>query len=230
MARSLGTSETRVRTYAARRGRLSPLTRGRLETLGPARWLPTGPLEPVVTFGRSEPLVLEVGCGHGAAAVAYAASHPGHDVLAVDVHTPGVARMLAAADRAHVSNLRAELGDAVPLLADRIGAGALAAVHLFFPDPWPKNKHAKRRFVSAYTLDLLVSRLASDGYLLVATDQRPYADHVLSVVGRHGGFVASEVERPAWRPLDGFERRAVEVGREIVDLRLDRVHPFGSSD
>ncbi len=211
-----------VRTFAARRGRLSPLTRDRLETLGPARWLPPGPLEPVATFGRSAPVVLEVGCGHGAAAVAYAVSHPSHDVLAVDVHTPGVARMLAAADHLQVTNLRAELGDAVTLLADRISPGALAAVHLFFPDPWPKNKHAKRRFVSAHTLDLLASRLEAEGYVLVATDQRPYAAHVASVVERHGEFVLREVERPSWRPLDGFERRAVEVGRGIVDLRLDR--------
>ncbi len=131
--------------------------------------------------------------------------------------------MLAAADRVGVPNLKATLGDAVELLAGRLRPGGVAAVHLFFPDPWPKNKHAKRRFVSADTLALLDSRLAPGGFVLVATDQPGYAAHVRSVVGAHGAFVvADDATRPSWRPLDGFERRAREVGREIVELRLER--------
>src|ERR1044072_633245 len=129
----------RVRTYAGRAGRRSALTLDRLERFLPERSLPPGPLEPSVAFGRVAPLVLDIGCGHGAAAIAYASTHPAADVLAVDVHVPGIARLLAAADLAGVTNLRVEIGDAVPLLTGRVGPGALAAVHLFFPDPWPKR-------------------------------------------------------------------------------------------
>ena len=153
----------RVRTYSGRRGRLSPLTLDRLDRFGSSRFLPAGPVDAATAFGRVAPLVLEVGSGHGAAAIAYAREHPDHDVLAVDVHTPGIARMLAAADAVGVPNLRVVRGDAVELLTTRIAPGQVAVVHLFFPDPWPKNRHAKRRFVGAATLSLLASRLAHDG-------------------------------------------------------------------
>jgi tRNA (guanine-N7-)-methyltransferase len=177
---------------------------------------------PGEAFGREAPLVLEVGCGHGAAAIAYAAGHPAHDVLAVDVHVPGIARLLAAAEVAGVPNLRVAIGDAVELLDDRVGAGRLTAVHLFFPDPWPKRSHLKRRFVQASTLDLLASRLVADGHVLVATDQSAYAEHVRSEVAAHGGFVVRDVARPSWRPLDGFEPKGLAAGRTVIDLRLDR--------
>ncbi|HEY6740923.1 MAG TPA: tRNA (guanine(46)-N(7))-methyltransferase TrmB [Lapillicoccus sp.] len=213
---------TGIRTYAGRSGRLSALTRERLDRFLPARALPPGPLVPVEAFGREAPVVLDVGCGHGAAAIAYASTHPAHDVLAVDVHVPGMARLLAAAEAAGVANMRVEIGDAVELLTDRVTPGQLAAVHLFFPDPWPKLKHAKRRFVRASTLDLLASRLAAGGHVLVATDQPAYAEHVRSEVRTHGRFVVVDVARPPWRPMDGFERKGVAAGRTIVDLRLDR--------
>jgi tRNA (guanine-N7-)-methyltransferase len=211
----------RIRTYAGRSGRLSALTRERLDRYLPARALPPGPLAPLEAFGREAPVVLDVGCGHGAAAIAYASTHPADDVLAVDVHLPGMARFLAAADAAGVANLRVEIGDAVTLLTERILRRQLAAVHLFFPDPWPKLKHAKRRFIQAPTLDLLASRLTADGYVLVATDQPAYAEHVRTEVGAHGGFMVVDVPRPEWRPVDGFERKGLAAGRRIVDLRLE---------
>ncbi|WP_235432391.1 tRNA (guanosine(46)-N7)-methyltransferase TrmB [Nostocoides japonicum] len=173
-------------------------------------------------FGRSAPLVLEVGCGHGAAAVAYAIAFPSQDVLAVDVHTPGVARLLAAADAAGVANLRVELGDAVHLLADRLAPASLAAVHLFFPDPWPKAKHAKRRFVRPLTLDLVHSRLAEGGILLVATDDDGYAEHTLAELAAHGGFDVVVGDRPSWRPEDGFEAKGRAAGRTVTEVRATR--------
>ena len=175
-----------------------------------------------MAFGRVSPLALEVGCGHGAAAIGFAATHPEHDVVAVDVHTPGIARMLAAAAEVGVPNLRVETGDAVVFLSDRIGIGALASVHLFFPDPWPKKKHEKRRFFQTATLSLLASRLAPNGHVLLATDSTSYAAWVRRQVEEEGSFVAYDVTRPWWRPLDGFEPKALAAGRPILDMRLDR--------
>ncbi len=211
-----------VRTFSARRGRVGPVNRARLDTLGPERAVPPGRLDPMRTFGRTAPLVLEIGCGHGEAAIAYAVSHPGHDVVAIDVHTPGIARMLAAAGAARVANLRIEHTDAVLFLAERLGPASLDAVHLFFPDPWPKVKHAKRRFVSAHTLDLLALRLSATGHLLLATDQAGYAAHVRQQVLAHGAFTVREVERPPWRPVAGFEAKARAAGRPVAELRVER--------
>lgn len=208
-----------MRTYGARRGRLSPLTIERMAVLAPARAIPDGPLVPREAFGRDAPLVLEVGCGHGAAAIAYAAAHPAHDVLAVDVFTPALARMLAAAQREGVTNLWVHQGDAVALLSERIAPQSLGAVHLFFPDPWPKARHAKRRFVAQPNLDLLASRLRPGGHLLVATDDDGYAAHTRAVLAAHGRFVVTEGERPPWRPLDGFEAKGLAAGRSVSEFR-----------
>ncbi len=213
------TETARVRTFHARQGRISPLTASRLEELMPQRSLPEGPLDAAVLFGRHAPLVLEVGCGHGAAAIAYAQTHPGHDVVAADVHTPGLARMLAAAERAGVGNLRVHHGDAVALLEARVPSGSLSAVHVFFPDPWPKARHAKRRLISSQTLDLLADRLRADGRLLLATDHEGYAGHALAQLRRHPLWVADVVPRPTWRPLDGFEAKGLAAGRRVVDVR-----------
>lgn len=209
----------RVRTYGARRGRLSPLTLERMAALAPRHGIPAGPLVPREAFGREAPVVLEIGCGHGAAAIAYAARHPAHDLLAVDVFTPALARMLAAAEREGAANLWVHEGDAVALLAERVAPGSLEAVHLFFPDPWPKARHAKRRFVAGPNLDLLASRLRPGGHLLVATDHDGYAAHARAALAAQGRFVVAEGERPAWRPLDGFEAKGLAAGRSVTEFR-----------
>ncbi len=211
-----------MRTYNARHGSVSPLNQTRLETLGPGRAVAAGPLDLEQTFGRRAPFVLEVGCGHGAAAIAYALTHPEHDILALDVHTPGIARMLAAAELAGVPNLRIERADAMVFLEERVGPSRLRAVHLFFPDPWPKARHAKRRFVRQHALDLLETRLAPSGHLLIASDQPDYAAYARKQVDEHGAFVASLTERPGWRPVDGFEAKALAAGRPVTELRVHR--------
>ncbi|WP_406831463.1 tRNA (guanosine(46)-N7)-methyltransferase TrmB [Pedococcus sp. KACC 23699] len=208
----------RVRSYGARRGRLSALTLDRLERLVPRHEMPDGVLDPATAFGRSAPVVLEIGCGHGGAALAYAAAHPDHDLLAVDVFTPALARMLAEAERRGLDNLWMHRGDAVQLLEERIPPGSLAAVHLFFPDPWPKAKHAKRRFIAPYNLDLLASRLVAGGHLLVATDHPVHAAHVRAVLGSDQRFEVTEGERPSWRPTDGFEAKGHEAGRSTTEF------------
>lgn len=231
---SAGPAREWIRSYAARRGRRSALTLERMERFLPQRQIPDGPLDQQVTFGRIAPLVVEVGCGHGAAAIAYCQAHPDHDLLAVDVHTPGVARMMAAAaaadgDPSGVPNLKVAMGDAVFLLRDRIVPGSLHAVHLFFPDPWPKDRHAKRRFISPFTLELIATLLAPGGVLRVATDQGFYAAHTLSALEEHGGWEVVVGERPPWRPTAGFEAKGIAHGRQIHEIRASRGHDFTAS-
>jgi tRNA (guanine-N7-)-methyltransferase len=206
-----------VRTFTPR-WRNSPLTDERMATLLPARSLPDGPLDFAAAFGRVGPVVVEIGSGHGAAAIAYCAAHPEADLVAIEVHVPGVARMLAAADEAGVANLWVHPGDALPFLTDRVPERSLAGVHLFFPDPWPKNKHAKRRFVQQHTLDLLASRLVPGGVLRIATDITAYAGHARAQLAHHGRWDVVEGERPSWRPDDGFEAKGVRAGRVVTEL------------
>lgn len=182
-----------------------------------------GMLDREAWFGRSAPVVLEIGSGYGAAAVAYAAAHPEHDLLTAEVHVPGVARMLSLAEPLGLSNLWVEVDDAVPLLTERIPSGSLAAVHLFFPDPWPKGKHAKRRFVQQHTLTLLADRLEPGGVLRIATDHDVYAAHVRTQVAHHAAWDLVEGERPSWRPSDGFEVKGLRAGRRIAEFTLTRV-------
>lgn len=211
-----------MRTFTPR-WRTSALTAERMATLLPSVELPAGAWEQDVVFGRSAPLVLEIGSGHGAAAVAYAVAHPDVDLVVAEVHVPGVARMLAAAQERDVTNLRVWRGDAMVLLHEAIKPGSLAAVHLFFPDPWPKKKHAKRRFVQQHTLRLLHDRLRGDGHLLIGTDHDVYAEHVREQVAAAGEWDLVEVERPSWRPTDGFEAKGLRAGRAVTDFRLTPV-------
>ncbi|HZB67778.1 MAG TPA: tRNA (guanine(46)-N(7))-methyltransferase TrmB [Ornithinibacter sp.] len=211
------TAREGVRTFAPR-WRNSALTDSRMADLLPARAVPEGPLVPSVAFGREGPVVVEIGSGHGAAAIAFCLARPDVDLVAVDVHVPGVARMLASAQDAGVDNLWVHPGDALPFLTERVAPDSLDAVHLFFPDPWPKQRHAKRRFLQQHTLELLASRLVPGGVLLVATDSQGYAAHARSQLARHGRWSVVEGERPDWRPDDGFEAKGRRAGRAVTEL------------
>lgn len=205
----------RIRTFHGRHGRMTERMRRVLSDVAPAHALSTRP-------DPSRPLVLEVGCGHGEAAAAYARTHPEFDVLATDVHVPGVVHLLEVRAAGGPPNLYVEVADALGLLDDHIGSGALAGLHLFFPDPWPKARHHKRRFIRPDVLDLLADRLVPGASVLVATDRADYAEHAVAHLDAHGDFEGGPADRPSWRPVTRYERQAVDAGRGVVELAYRR--------
>lgn len=230
---------THIRTFHPRRGRIGATRADALERLWPQYGYDIDPepgaadrsdtgFDPVALFGREAPLVLEIGCGMGDATAAMAAADPDRDYLAVDVHTPGLANLLALTEHGQLANVRAARGDAVELLRDLLKPGSLNAVHVFFPDPWPKAKHHKRRIVRPDVVALIRERLTPGGLLHCATDWAPYAAQMLEVLSadsglrnRHGGYAP----RPASRPVTRFERRALAADRDVYDLEFTRVGP-----
>jgi len=214
-----GRHRATVRTFTPR-WRMSPRVEELMATLLPRFAVPTTPLDPVALFGGDVPVVLEIGSGYGESAVAYAREHPEHGVIAAEVHVPGVAAMMAKAQEAGLENLRTHRGDAIEYLLQCVGPDQLAAVHIFFPDPWPKARHAKRRFVQQDTLDMVLHRLRPGGHLLVATDHAAYAEHVRQQLAAHPDVAVVEGERPAWRPSAGFEDKGRAAGREIHEFRI----------
>lgn len=207
--------ELRIRTFHGRHGRVTDRMRRVLEQHGPHHHVDA-------RSDHDRPLVLEVGAGHGEAALAYATHRPGHDVLAVDVHTPGVVALLCAAHDGDAGNVFAMRADALDLLADRFTTSSLAALHLFFPDPWPKMRHHKRRFVRPDVLDLVADRLAPGAVFRMATDVDDYAGSAQDCLDGHPRFTGGVVDRPAWRPTTRYEAAARAAGRLVVDLEYHR--------
>jgi tRNA (guanine-N7-)-methyltransferase len=205
----------RIRTFHARHGRLTPQMRRALAEVAP-RFAHD-------RRDRSRPLVLEVGCGNGAAAVAFAESHPDVDVLAADVHAPGVAQLLLRLEVDAHRNVYVHPGDALALLDDELPPESLAGVHVFFPDPWPKARHHKRRFVRPDVVDLLADRLADGGHLLFATDAEDYADAARALLDTHPAFDGGPAPRPSWRSPTIYEVKATDAGRAVHELAYRRV-------
>jgi tRNA (guanine-N7-)-methyltransferase len=175
--------------------------------------------------GAGLPVVLEIGFGMGEATAAMAAADPGTGVLAADVHTPGQGNLLALAARAGLRNVRVANGDAVVLLRDMIAPGALAGLRVFFPDPWPKARHHKRRLIQPEFVALAVSRLRPGAFVHCATDWEPYAEQMLEVLGgcaelanRYEGWAP----RPEERPLTRFEQQGIDKGHVVRDLVFTR--------
>jgi tRNA (guanine-N7-)-methyltransferase len=172
------------------------------------------------SFGRRAPRVLDVGFGHGESTAAIAAATPDHDVLAVDVHTPGVADLLTRLAAERLDNVRVMETDVVPLL-DRLPAGAFVRVQVFFPDPWPKTRHHRRRLVGPMFVSQVARLLIPGGVLHVATDSTAYARSVRVAIAGEPGLGASTSGREG-RPVTRFEARARRAGREIHELAAVR--------
>jgi tRNA (guanine-N7-)-methyltransferase len=215
-----------VRSYVLRQGRTTPAQKRALDDLYPAYGLPFR-AEPILAsqvFGRTAPLVLEIGSGMGETTAAIAQARPDADFIAVEVHGPGVGSLLNRIHSLGLQNLRVIRHDAVEVLEKMIADGSLAAIHLFFPDPWPKKRHHKRRLVQPEFAALAARKLAPGGSLHAATDWPDYADHMQAVFSREA-LLEKATAGFAARPGTKFEARGKRLGHAIRDLCWRRTGP-----
>jgi len=212
-----------IRSYVLRQGRVSDAQRRAVDELLPRFGVPfqRTPLDLDRLFGRAAPKVLEIGFGMGETTAAIAKAHPEIDYLGIEVHTPGVGALLKRVGELGLANLRLVQHDAVEVLEHMLAPASLDAVHLFFPDPWPKKRHHKRRLVQPPFVALLASRMKPGAYLHAATDWEDYAAQMLEVLSAEpslGNTCDGYAERPATRPETKFERRGLRLGHRVWDL------------
>jgi tRNA (guanine-N7-)-methyltransferase len=184
------------------------------------------PVDPESLFGAPLPLAVEFGSGTGEAALEMARSRPDIGIIAVDVHTPGVGRLLRGIEAEGIGNIRVVHGDGVALLRERIPEGRLAAFRAFFPDPWPKARHHKRRLVRGELMALVSSRLQPGGTVHLATDWQHYAEQMVAVLQEAPGLTLVDRDRAAVppRPATRFERKALLEGRTVTELFAVATH------
>ena len=212
-----------IRSFVMRAGRMGPGQTRALAELGPRFVLPFAaqPADFDAVFGRHAPRILEIGFGMGDATAAIAQALPCTDFIGVEVHTPGVGALLKRIGEMNLSNLRLIQHDAVEVLAQMIAPDSLAGVHVFFPDPWHKKKHNKRRLIQPAFVRQLVDRIAPGGYLHCATDWQPYAEQMLEVLSAEPllrNTAAGYAPKPDYRPLTKFENRGLKLGHGVWDL------------
>ena len=219
-----------IRSFVTRAGRITEAQQRALAELWPKYGLEfaPAPLAAAALYGRDAPRTLEIGFGNGENLAALAQAHPDQDFLGIEVHRPGVGRLLRALESQQLTNVRLICHDAVEVLAQQIGPQWLQEILIFFPDPWPKKRHHKRRLIQNAFAELLATRLAPGGVLRIATDWQPYALEMLSTLASltqlqnlaaDGRFVS----RPAERPPTRFERRGARLGHEVWDLAFRRL-------
>jgi tRNA (guanine-N7-)-methyltransferase len=213
----------RIRSFVVRAGRMTAKQERGLAD-GMARhgllFQPTA-LDYVAAFGRDAPTVLEIGFGMGMTTAAIAAARLDTNFIAVEVHPPGVGNLCNLLDEQRLTNVRVMEHDAVEVLTHMIAPDSLAGAHIYFPDPWHKKRHNKRRLVQAPLVALLASRLRPEGYLHLATDWVPYAEQMLEVLSAEPTLkntAADYAPRPEWRPETKFELRGLKLGHEVRDL------------
>jgi len=216
-----------IRSFVLRAGRMGPGQQRALDELGPRFLLPfqPQPLDLAATFGRDAPTVLEIGFGMGDATAQIAAALPQTNFLAVEVHAPGVGALLKRIGEQQLGNLRLVQHDAVEVLQQMLAPASLAGVHIYFPDPWHKKRHHKRRLLQPDFVARLVTRLAPGGYLHCATDWQPYAEQMLQVLSAEPTLqntAEGYAPRPDWRPLTKFEQRGLKLGHGVWDLLFRR--------
>ncbi|MBS0355104.1 MAG: tRNA (guanosine(46)-N7)-methyltransferase TrmB [Proteobacteria bacterium] len=217
-----------IRSFVLRQGRMSEAQHRFLDEMMPKVGLPYRP-EPVdldAVFGRKAPHIVEIGFGMGQATAQIAQVRPGDDFVGIEVHAPGVGGLCKLIDEGGLTNLRIVQHDAVEVLRDMIPEGSLAGVHIYFPDPWPKKRHHKRRLVQGPFVKLIASRLAPGGYLHCATDWEEYAHQMLEVLSAEP-LLANTADgfapKPDYRPLTKFENRGLKLGHGVWDVVFKRV-------
>lgn len=217
-----------IRSFVLRQGRLTIAQQRAVETLLPELGIAYAPelLDLAGVFGRQAPKILEIGFGMGTATAEIARNHPENDYLGIEVHTPGVGNLLRLIEEQGLSNLRVIQHDAVEVLRDMTVDAALDGVHIFFPDPWPKKRHHKRRLLQAEFVRLLCAKLKPGGYLHFATDWEEYAQLTLEVLSAEPlltNTVNGYAPKPEYRPETKFERRGLNLGHGVWDIIFRRV-------
>ena len=212
-----------IRSYVLRQGRISNAQQRCLDTLLPVYGIPYRQqlLDLENVFGRTVNRILEIGFGMGETTAAIAQSHPQNDYLAIEVHTPGVGSLLKQIEELGLKNIRIIQHDAVEVLRDMLTGNVLEGIHIFFPDPWHKARHNKRRLIQPEFVAQLVTKLKPGGYIHIATDWQNYAEQVLAVLSCEQSLenvAADYAPRPAYRPLTKFEQRGLRLGHGVWDM------------
>ena len=217
-----------IRSFVLRQGRISHAQQRAYDELLPRYAIPysatTLNLDEV--FGRSAPKILEIGFGMGETTAYIAQHHPENDYLAIEVHTPGVGSLLKQIGELDLSNLRLMQHDAVEVVKNMLPPCSLDGIHIFFPDPWHKKRHHKRRLIQAEFVALLSERLKPGGYLHAATDWQEYAEHILAVLSAEPKLANTAQDyapRPDYRPLTKFEQRGLRLGHGVWDIVFKRI-------
>ncbi|WP_367065082.1 tRNA (guanosine(46)-N7)-methyltransferase TrmB [Oryzisolibacter sp. LB2S] len=216
-----------IKSYVRRAGRTTTGQAKALEDLGPRfvlDYAPT-PLDAAAAFGRSAPLILEIGFGMGEATAHIASLRESDNFLCCEVHEPGVGALLKRIGEQGLQNIRILQHDAVEVLDHMLAEGSLDGVHIFFPDPWHKKRHNKRRLIQAPLVAKLAARLKIGGYIHCATDWQPYAEQMLEVLSAEpllANTAANYAPKPEYRPLTKFENRGLRLGHGVWDLVFTR--------
>jgi len=174
-------------------------------------------------FPNVKNVILEIGFGMGEATALIGRDFPETGFIAVEVHKPGIGKLMARIEELELSNIRIIEGDAHPILRTMIADGSLDGVHLFFPDPWPKKRHNKRRIVNERFLELIAPKIKKDGFFHIATDWVPYAEYIQEVFAPSALFTGGVVDRPEWRPVTRFEGQGITKDHQVTDLRYFKV-------
>jgi tRNA (guanine-N7-)-methyltransferase len=229
-AEAAGVYISKVKSFVKREGRLTKGQAKALEQYWPTMGIEyvDAPLNLNTAFDTPAPVVLEIGFGMGSSLVEMAKAHPHLNYLGIEVHRPGVGACLSYAEELGVTNLRVMEHDALEVLKNMLQPGALHRLQLFFPDPWHKKRHHKRRIVQPEFIALVAEKLATGGHFHMATDWEPYAEHMLEFMRQSEQFKNTSdtndfVPRPDYRPITKFETRGQRLGHGVWDLIFERV-------
>ena len=214
----------KIRSYVLRAGRISPAQRRSYEKLIPLFGIKgddKGIIDSSAIYGNNGPLIIEIGFGMGTATADIANDNPGNNYLGIEVHKPGIGRLLWKIEKMALRNIRIIEGDAVEILEQKIQDNSVSAFHIFFPDPWPKKRHHKRRLITRPFTDMLAGKLLPGGYIYMVSDWTDYGDWALrelgatpGLVNRYDGFAKPQ----EWRPKTEFEKKGLQKNHEIREL------------